>query len=83
MQCTNIDNIKIANEPAHEKRDLMVFRSVVLQIRSPLFQLQTCFLPEASFHKVSTTSVTSKDCSYAYAFAGCVCGKYLSLKYLL
>ena len=38
-------------ELAHEKRDLMIFRFVVLQMCMPssLFRLQTCiFLPEAS-----------------------------------
>ena len=33
-------------EPAHEKRDLMVFQFVVLQMRSPLLGQQTCiYLP--------------------------------------
>ena len=71
--------------PSHEKRYLIVFRFVVLQMRmsSPLLGLQTCLFAW-SFLKVSTTCLrTAKGSgetalmrSLAWAFAGRLCDKY-------
>ena len=61
-------------EPAHEKRDLMVFQFVVLQMlmRSPLFGLQTLFLclklPQGLYYMNANSKALARLC---------ICNKYL------